>query len=380
MTVSLWRQFGLALGISLGSVFPASAQSCPPNAIELSRQVVGNKLALRCACNPGFVNHDKKCVTIDEAANGFYLGEVDVVALIYAGYIEGEELRKAAANDRWSLKGKAAAFLAALMGEGGQPTVMDTVINMVGPDAENDPAVMAARRKIAERRQAEEQVFLLLRPDIRRPMQELAISHMTNKAKVDFVFGVTAYRLGDYDTSMRLLNSAQAAMPADHSLDQARVIVRMSQRSQWERHHPQAARIQYARAFRSAGAQAAQQLGLQLLASGDYAGGERELRETVQRLRRLNGYADEIDVNSRLADRARDDRAAGKTSTMTERTGERPFDRLSKAELMLTACEYGQKDWGRSLHFLEIAKAADPTNRTLAQAYNELKEIAASAH
>ena len=64
---------------------------------------------------------------------------------------------------------------------------------------------------------------------------------------------------------------------------------------------------------------------------------------------------------------------------MVDSPGKRLFDGFSKADLMFSALEYGQKDWARSLHFLEAAIRADPENVKIKQAFYELKEIAASA-
>lgn len=356
---------------------PAWAQSCPANSRELGRRQEGNRLILSCACNEGYVTHAKGCHTIDAAANEFYVSQDDLVRILNPGFIDAAPLSSAATSG-WSVKSAAAGLLSAIGMESGQVTPLDVMIRMIGPDADSHPAVLAARKKIDERRRGQEQLFMLLRPEIRRPMWELAVSHMPNKGKTAFVFGVTSFRLGKYDDALRLLMEAQRSVPGDRSLDEALVIVRMSQRSEWEKRQPEAARIGYARAFRGAGAHASLILGFQLVSSGDYAGGEMALRESIQQTQRLGLRAKDIDLTRQLADRARDDRAAGNRA-MIDPPGKRPFDRMTKADLMLTACEYGQKDWARSLRFLEVAMLADRANPVLAEAYRDLKEIATSA-
>jgi hypothetical protein len=151
------------------------------------------------------------------------------------------------------------------------------------------------------------------------------------------------------------------------------------QQAELDRQDPVAARRRDARIFRAQGAAAAMMLGTQLVSAGDYQGAEIVLREAHEKIRRLPGQNDfALMVNDGLAKRVSADRQSGDKS-MVSPPGKRDFDKFSKVDLMLMALEYGQKDWSRSLFFLETALRSDRTNINLNAAYYELKKIAASA-
>ena len=353
------------------------AQSCPPNSYTVSKEQIGNKVTLRCACVVGYVVAGQGCITIDEAASGIRLPD-DLADLWTGAAYSGAELRESAVRSAWPMIDVARALLTSLMGESGAFGPAEVVIQMLGPDAARHPAVIAARQRIEALRRKEAQLFTLLRPEAGRAMQELAIGHMPMKGRAAFMVGAASFRIGQYEQALRYLKDAQQVVPGDKGIEEALVIVRAVQSSVKDKLDPEAARRRYAQAFRSAGGQAAWQLGLQLISSGDYVGAELTLREARDRLARLpDTRTSEVELIDKLRQKTRTDREAGDRS-MVDPPGKRMFDQISKADLMFSALEYGQKDWSRSLHYLEVAMRADPKNIKIMQAYLELKEIAAS--
>jgi len=353
------------------------AQSCPPNTREISRQQTANKITLLCACVVGYVQSSNRCITIDEAASGIRLPD-DLVDLFNGAAYSGTKLRESAVGSPWPVMDVARAFLASLMGESGALGPAEVVIQTLGPDAAHHPAVIAAKQRIEALRRKEAQLFTLLRPESGRAMQDLAIGHMPMKGRAAFMVGAASFRVGQYEQALRYLKDAQGIVPGDKGIDEALVIVRAVQSSVQDKSDPEAARRRYAQAFRSAGGQAAWQLGLQLISSGDYVGAELTLREARDRLARLpDPRTSEVDLIDKLRQKTRTDREA-RDRSMVDPPGKRMFDQFSKADLMFSALEYGQKDWARSLHYLEVAMRADPENSKIKQAYLELKEIAAS--
>lgn len=372
------RLFTAAAGLAAFLVpAVAFAQSCPANTVEVSRERVGSKLTLRCACISGLVQSGNRCVTVDEAARGNPL-DPELVDLFLNGYGGGPALRAAADRSTWPLFDKFKVQLAALMAESGAfaPAVVE--IEIVGPDANRDPAVLAARQAIEALKRKEAQLFTLMRPESGRVVHDLAIGHMPMEARANFLIGVLGFRLGDYRQSLTALKRARDLVPGDKGIDESMVIVRAVQSAAEDRRQPEAAARRYAMAFRGAGAQAAMFLGAQLIGSGDYAGAEVALGEARQRMGRLPETSPSLlSLVEGLRARTREDRAKSDRS-MVDPPGQRPFDRVSKADLMFSALEYGQKDWARSLFYLETAMRADPGNATVRKAYEELKEIAAS--
>lgn len=353
------------------------AQSCPPNTREISRQQTVNKITLRCACVVGYVQSNNRCITIDEAASGNPLPN-EFVDLFTGTAYSGVELHDSAVRSAWPMVDIGRAFLASLMGESGAFGPAEVVIQIIGPDAARHPAVIAAKQRIEALRRKEAQLFTLLRPEAGRAMQELAIGHMPMKGRAAFMVGTASFRVGQYEQALRYLKDAQEVVPGDKGIEEALVIVRAVQSSAKDKSDPEAARRRYAQAFRSAGGQAAWQLGLQLISSGDYVGAELTLREARDRLARLpDTRTSEVELIDKLRQKTRTDREAGDRS-MVDPPGKRMFDQISKADLIFSALEYGQKDWSRSLHYLEVAMRADPKNIKIMQAYLELKEIAAS--
>lgn len=369
--------FAAILGGGLVFAVPGAAwsQSCPLNAIEVDRRQEGSKLIIRCACNTGFITSNRSCKTIDDAASEFHLTQEEVLSTI-ARVIESDNLLDLAADDRLTLKDRLVAFAAFFSGMNGQPAVMQAIIEMAGTDMGRNLALVAARKAAAaEATRLAAQTWMLLRPEVRGPLVDLASDYMPMKARAAYLLGVLSYRNGQYDGALNYFKDAQSVLPGDRGIDESLLIVRLAQRSQWESHHPKAARLQEARAFRAAGAQASWQMALQLLSKGDYAGSEVFMREAGVRMRRVNAQKFEIELIDDLSQKLKADREAGRRP---EPRGLGMMDGWSKVDLMLTACEYGQKDWARTLHFLEIAMAADPANSTVRQAYAELKDIAAS--
>ena len=348
-----------------------------PNTREISRQQTANKITLLCACVVGYVQSSNRCITIDEAASGIRLPD-DLVDLFNGAAYSGTKLRESAVGSPWPVMDVARAFLASLMGESGALGPAEVVIQTLGPDAAHHPAVIAAKQRIEALRRKEAQLFTLLRPESGRAMQDLAIGHMPMKGRAAFMVGAASFRVGQYEQALRYLKDAQGIVPGDKGIDEALVIVRAVQSSVQDKSDPEAARRRYAQAFRSAGGQAAWQLGLQLISSGDYVGAELTLREARDRLARLpDPRTSEVDLIDKLRQKTRTDREA-RDRSMVDPPGKRMFDQFSKADLMFSALEYGQKDWARSLHYLEVAMRADPENSKIKQAYLELKEIAAS--
>lgn len=374
-----WRLAVLAASLLCCLPLAAHAQRCPPHAREVSQHQEGNKLIIRCACEPGYVTRDKSCITLDEAVTGNPL-PADILKDLFLGEgMSGDELRKSAMPSNWPIKEIFGTVLGSYMIDTGLFGPAEIVIEMVGPEAARDPAVIAAKQRILAMRRKEAQLFTLLRPEAGRAMQDLAIGHMPMKGRAAFLIGIASFRLGQHDQALKYLKDAQQIVPGDKGIDESLVIVRAVERAAWERRNPETARVLYARAFRAAGAQAAHDLGLQLVSSGDYAGAEIALREARDRMQRLgNTSGPSADLLAKFSAKVRADRAAGDRS-MVDPPGTRWFDRRSKADLMFSALEYGQKDWARSLHFLESVLRADPSNNTARQAYTELKEIAATA-
>ncbi|TAJ37787.1 MAG: hypothetical protein EPO55_17660 [Reyranella sp.] len=353
------------------------AQSCPPNTREISRQQTANKITLRCACVVGYVQSSNRCITVDEAASGNSLPD-DLVDLFTGAAYSGAELRESAARNPWPVTDVARAVLAAFLGESGAFGPAEVVIQIIGPEAARHPAVIAAKQRIEALRRKEAQQFTLLWPGVARSVQELAIGHMPMKGRAAFMVGAASFRVGQYEQALRYLKDAQEVVPGDKGIEEALVFVRAVQSSVKDKSDPDAARRRYAQAFRSAGGQAAWQLGLQLISSGDYVGAELTLREARDRLARLpDTRTSEVELIDKLRQKTRTDREAGDRS-MVDPPGKRMFSQISKADLMFSALEYGQKDWARSLHYLEVAMHADPENTRIRQAYLELKEIAAS--
>jgi tetratricopeptide (TPR) repeat protein len=369
----------LALGLVVVAT-PALAQKCPINSFEVSKEKVGNKLILRCACVDGYVLwQNKSCVTIDQAVSGNPLPPELVADLFLGNGFAGDDLRKAAEQDRWPTWDKFLGFMTSILAETGAFELAEPVIEMVGPEAEKDPAVIAGRQRIAELRRKHAQLFTLMRPQAGRAMIDLAISHMPLKGQAFFIVGVSSFKVGQYDAALKYLKEARSIVPGDQGIDESLVIVRSVQQAELDRQDPVAARRRDARIFRAQGAAAAMMLGTQLVSAGDYQGAEIVLREAHEKIRRLPGQNDfALMVNDGLAKRVSADRQSGDKS-MVSPPGKRDFDKFSKVDLMLMALEYGQKDWSRSLFFLETALRSDRTNINLNAAYYELKKIAASA-
>lgn len=354
----------------------AEAQTCPSNSTEVGQRQDGDKLVIRCACNPGFITAPRSCLAIDEAAKQFYLTEEEVLRAV-ATVIDVAELLELAADEKVSLWDRVVAWAASIEGLNGQAGTLLKTIEMAGPDVTQNLAIVSARKKAAaEATRQVAQTWMLLRPEVRGPFIDLATDYMPMKARATYLIGVVSFRHGQYDEALTYFKSAQKVLPGDKGIEESLLITRLTQRSQWEARHPKAARLQEARAFRAGGAQAAWQMGMQLLAKGDYAGSELFLREAGVRMRQVNARGADIGRIDRLADTARGEREAGSKPRPSVFGA---MDGWSKVDFMLTACEYGQKDWGRTLRFLEIALMADPANAAARQAYAELKDIAASA-
>lgn len=361
----------------LMAAFPGAAwpQSCPPNSRHVGQRLDGDKLIIRCACDAGFITTQKACKTIDDAAREFYLTTEEVLAAV-ARTFDAEELLEASADERLSLKDRVVAWAAYIAALNGQASAVQAIVEMADPDVTGSLAFVAARKKAAaEATRQVAQTWMLLRPEVRAPFVELASGYMPMKARAAYLLGVLSFRSGQYDSALAYFKDAQKVLPGDKGIDESLLIVRLTQRSQWEARHPKAARLQEARAFRAGGAQAAWLMGMHLMARNDNAGAEIFLREAGVRMRHVKGRGADVDLIDGLAAKARADREAGKPGSRAAGA----LDGWSKVDLMLTACEYGQKDWERSLRFLETLMLIDRSNPTVAEAYRELKDIAASA-
>lgn len=376
----LRRPAALLAGLLTASV-PALAagQSCPTNTYEVSRQQVGSKLTLRCACVTGYVLSGGTCLHLDDAVRRAALPTRMIAELFLGADFPGENLWRLAATGTLNFTNTFMSALASLSGQTGAFTPALTAIELVSADAAREPAVASAKQKATALERKNAQLFTLMRPEAGRAMRELAINHLSPKGQAAFMLGVANFRLGHHEQALKYLADAQATAPGDKGIDEALIIVRAAQRTREEQSDPVGSYIGYAWAFRGAGAQAAYDLAAQLASAGDLVGANAAMSEAARRIAMVPGVDKaQVRVFTNLAESMKARSAAGDRSLVAP-PGKRFFDGRSKADLMLTALEYGQKDWARSLQFLHAAREADPSNATIDAAYRELKAIADTA-
>ncbi|MBS0520646.1 MAG: hypothetical protein JSR90_18255 [Proteobacteria bacterium] len=206
---------------------------------------------------------------------------------------------------------------------------------------------------------------------------ELKIAHLSSAAQADVMLGILQFREGNYAASLSMFGDARRRHPADAGLRDLSFLVGQAAAALDQPPPPTRA----ARRMQQDGALAASGLAIFLVQTGDTAKAELALDAARERLGNtfkttpdpaIGGLIRDVERVSALV------RDEG-TAKLARPAGQRFFDKRSKADLMLDALSYGQKSWSASLRYLEIARAADPGNARIRQAYDELAAIARQA-
>jgi len=294
-------------------------------------------------------------------------------------FTQGVDWREQIDAKQWPLSDKIQATLAVLLADTGRYAEAARLMGSVAQRKPGDPFLESATAtflQLAQGRAGHTGVSGAAR-DV---LAELKISHLSPAAQVDVLQGILLFREGDYDGAVNRFGAARRRHPSDVGLQDMSFLVGQAVAA---RVGAKPGPTRAARLFQREGVLAAEGLAVFLMECGDTPKAELALgvtRERLSKAMKAMPSPDPIDLANlgsveRMGARLRDEG----TQSMTRPAGRRYFDGLSKADLMLDALSFGQKSWDSSLRYLEIARAADPGNPRIREAYDELAAIARKA-
>ena len=294
-------------------------------------------------------------------------------------FTEGVDWREQIDAKQWPLSDKIQATLAVLLADTGRYAEAALLLGSVAQRKPGDPLLVSATATLLQLAQREAR-HIGVSGNARDVLAELKISNLSRAAQVDVLQGILLFREGNYDGAVDRFGAARKRHPSDAGLRDMSFLVGQILASRAEP-KPSPARI--ARVLQREGVLAAEGLAVFLMECGDTAKAELALgvsRERLSKAMKAMPSPHPIDVANlgsveRLGARLRDEG----TQSMMKPPGRRYFDGLSKADLMLDALSFGLKSWDGSLRYLEIARAADPENPRIREAYDELAAIARKA-
>jgi len=292
---------------------------------------------------------------------------------------DGDTLRKAAKESAWPLLDRIQIALAVFLGELGRFREGAALIAQVKTRQISERLLHAMEHRLIQL--GKQQASLPgVSPQAKAITDELRISHLSMQGRAAVMLGLLNYREGRYQGSLIYFTEAQKRHPEDQGIRDLIFLVAQAELSRQElAKEKNPAADGPARIFQREGAIAATKLGLFLIDCNQALQAEAALGLARERIfytlksKNWSWEVGDLHVTDGLIRKVRQEG----TGDMAKPPGQRYFDTMTKADLMLDALQYGQKSWNRSLRFLEIARSADPYNPVILEAYNELSLIAA---